>query len=340
MYSASLELPQISNQSSMERADREPETANTIKTAASVHTMRTRNTGASTSGSRVPHERGYRKLATFMTKVDDVVIFRRFSKLNMLNLLRLQAELASLELSYEAACNIDDNSKDSQERGFTQSFYELREFGQISPGSQLELLDRINDTLHKYNSALLQVSQVLRLDKPDRYDLERLHEWLRDKDQGALFLHTPEEEIWGKLTGSDAKTNTSDQVTLIQRESGFSRGVILTLVSLYDLIWGRHRKKTKRVDVERNQTYYPESNVRAAAKVLTSVLASLFPGIVILALYLIDTTLKRIGAMLCFTTFFAFVLSYWTSAKTIEVFAATAGFVAVEVVFIGSASTK
>ncbi|KAM0163113.1 hypothetical protein ACHAQE_002663 [Botrytis cinerea] len=204
--------------------------------------MRTRNTGASTSGSRVPHERGYRKLATFMTKVDDVVIFRRFSKLNMLNLLRLQAELASLELSYEAACNIDDDSKDSQERGFTQSFYELREFGQISPGSQLELLDRINDTLNKYNSALLQVSQVLRLDKPDRYDLERLHEWLRDKDQGALFLHTPEEEIWGKLTGSDAKTNTSDQVTLIQRESGFSRGVILTLVSLYDLIWGRHRK--------------------------------------------------------------------------------------------------
>lgn len=86
-------------------------------------------------------------------------------------------------------------------------------------------------------------------------------------------------------------------------------------------------QKTKRVDVERNQTYYPESNVRAAAKVLTSVLASLFPGIVILALYLIDTTLKRIGAMLCFTTFFAFVLSYWTSAKTIEVFAATAGWV-------------
>lgn len=136
----------------MERADREPETANTMKTAASVHTMGTRNTGAATSGSRVPpQERGYRKLATFMTEVDDVVIFRRFSKLNMLNLLRLQAELASLELSYEAACNIDDDSKDSHERGFTQSFYELREFGQISPGSQLELLDKINDTLHKYS---------------------------------------------------------------------------------------------------------------------------------------------------------------------------------------------
>ncbi|TGO52286.1 hypothetical protein BCON_0144g00230 [Botryotinia convoluta] len=159
-----------------------------------------------------------------MTEVDDVVIFRRFSKLNMLNLLGLQAELAGLELSYEAACDIDDDSSNPQERGFTRSFYELREFGQIIPGSQLELLDRIHDTLHNYNSALLQVSRVLQLDKPDKYDLERLHEWLRDKDRGALFLHKPEEEIWGKLSGSDAKTSTSDQVTFIQRESGFSRG--------------------------------------------------------------------------------------------------------------------
>jgi hypothetical protein len=83
-------------------------------------------------------------------------------------------------------------------------------------------------------------------------------------------------------------------------------------------------QKTKRVDIERNQTYYPESNIIWAAKVVTSILASLFPGIVVLALYLINTTIKRIGAMLCFTTFFAFALSYWSLAKTIEVFAATA----------------
>ncbi|KAF7923835.1 uncharacterized protein EAE98_007653 [Botrytis deweyae] len=214
-----------------------------------------------------------------MTEVDDFEIIRRFLKPNMLNLLTLQAELAGIEVNYEATCYIYDSSSDTQEEGFTQSLYALREFEQLSPGSQLQLLDRINDTLHKYN-----------------------------------------EEIWGKLSGSDAKTSTSDQVTLIQRESGFSRGVVVTLVFLYDLIWRRYRNRTKRVDIERNQTYYSEFNVRSAAKVLTSVLASLFPGIVILALYLIDTTLKRIGAMLCFTTFFAFV--------------------AVEVVFIGSASTK
>lgn len=77
-------------------------------------------------------------------------------------------------------------------------------------------------------------------------------------------------------------------------------------------------------DAERDQKHYPESSIKHIAKVVTSVLASLIPGIVVLGLALIDTTLKRIGAMLCFTSFFAFVLSYWTLAQTIDIFAATA----------------
>ncbi|TGO73305.1 hypothetical protein BELL_0372g00010 [Botrytis elliptica] len=101
-----------------------------------------------------------------MTEVDDFEIIRRFLKPNMLNLLTLQAELAGIEVNYEATCYIYDSSSDTQEEGFTQSLYALREFEQLSPGSQLQLLDRINDTLHKYNSALLQVTQVLRLDNP------------------------------------------------------------------------------------------------------------------------------------------------------------------------------
>jgi hypothetical protein len=98
-----------------------------------------------------PKQRGYRKLATFMAEIDDVVIFRRFQRLNMVNLLRLQAELAALELSYDAACDRDDSSSNMEEQGFTQSFYELRESGKSFPGSQLNLLDRIHDTLNKYS---------------------------------------------------------------------------------------------------------------------------------------------------------------------------------------------
>lgn len=185
---------------------------------------------------------------------------------------------------------------------------------------------------------MLQVSQLLKLESPDKYDLDRLHEWLKDKHQGAMFLHKPEEETWGDLQDMGASSITLDQIALVEKESGFSRGIVTVLIYVYDKLWGKRRKvrfpsewsevltdqKTNRVDVERNQTYYPESAIGAVAKVFTSVLASLLPGIVTLVLYLIDSTIKRIGAMLCFTTAFAFILSYWTLAKTVEVFAATA----------------
>jgi hypothetical protein len=78
------------------------------------------------------------------------------------------------------------------------------------------------------------------------------------------------------------------------------------------------------VDTQTSQRYYPDEQLDFVAKVFTSVLASLFPGLVILALYLINTTVKRIGAMLVFTALFSFVLSYWSLAETIDVFAATA----------------
>jgi hypothetical protein len=100
----------------------------------------------------------------------------------------------------------------------------------------------ILSNLSVLDTALLQASQVLKLERPEKYDLERLHEWLRDKDQGALFLHKPEEETWGKLNAPDAKTDTSDQVTLAVREDHFSRGTATALVYLYDVVWGRHRK--------------------------------------------------------------------------------------------------
>jgi hypothetical protein len=153
--------PPTSNPRGMERLADEPGTTVAVSAEPESYTMPTQNTGGSRPGAKVPHqERGYRKLATFMVEVDDVVIFRKFQMLNMLNLFRWQAELAALQLSYDAACDKDDNSSNPEEKGFTQSFYELREYGNISPGSQLDLLDRINDTLQKYSMPEFTLSEL------------------------------------------------------------------------------------------------------------------------------------------------------------------------------------
>ena len=141
----------LSEMERMARADGETPVCETSQ--PETYTIPGQSFGALRPGSALPRkERGYRKLATLMSEVGDVVIFRRFQKLNMLNLLRLQAEFAALELSYETACNRDDASDNPDEQGFTQSFYGLRELGNNCPGSQLDLLDKINSTLDKYST--------------------------------------------------------------------------------------------------------------------------------------------------------------------------------------------
>jgi hypothetical protein len=104
---------------------------------------------SATAPSKVSGEKGYPKLAKFMVECDDVVIFRQFRNLNMINLMRLQAKLMDLELSYSKECSDDDSSNDITRKGFTQSFYNLREYGPES--RQSELLDQIQCTLYKYS---------------------------------------------------------------------------------------------------------------------------------------------------------------------------------------------
>jgi len=82
-------------------------------------------------------------------------------------------------------------------------------------------------------------------------------------------------------------------------------------------------QKPEVISAETGLRYYPDSSIKRIEKVTTSVLASLIPGIIALGLYFRDTTVKRIGTMLACTAIFAFVLSFWTQANVVDVFATT-----------------
>jgi hypothetical protein len=85
------------------------------------------------------------------------------------------------------------------------------------------------------DTTLLEVFQVFKLEKPYRYDLEQLREWLGDMNKGKSFLHGPGEQIWAKI-------NDSDQLTLTIRENGFSRWTAIGFLMAYDRLWGRRSK--------------------------------------------------------------------------------------------------
>ena len=110
--------------------------------------------------------------------------------------------------------------------------------------------------------------------------------------------------------------------------------------------------KTCKTDASQNdQRFDPESgriiDERDSVVVKTTkvvgytfavVLASLLPVLAILALYYEKNTPKRIYITIGFTAAIGLWLSAFTSAKVNEVFAATAAFAAIEVVFIGTAN--
>ncbi|MAD86904.1 MAG: hypothetical protein CL912_28445 [Deltaproteobacteria bacterium] len=66
------------------------------------------------------------------------------------------------------------------------------------------------------------------------------------------------------------------------------------------------------------------TGLKTAAKFLITLLSSMLPALSVLALYFEGDVLKRIGIMICMTFVFAAALTFGTSAKRIEIFAATA----------------
>ena len=79
----------------------------------------------------------------------ECAIFRRFAALDMLRLMRLQAELIDLETQFWDTCKEDDMSADSESNLFSTDFWILRNAKAQSP-PQRELLDCIEEKIRKY----------------------------------------------------------------------------------------------------------------------------------------------------------------------------------------------
>lgn len=71
-----------------------------------------------------PQKRGYHKLASFMASENESAIFRRFTRLNLLNLMSLQAELMELEEDLDIAWDHDEVKR--QSKNFAKDFNALR----------------------------------------------------------------------------------------------------------------------------------------------------------------------------------------------------------------------
>ncbi|TAQ89639.1 hypothetical protein B7494_g2020 [Chlorociboria aeruginascens] len=272
----------------------------------------------------------YHKLAHLMSRVPETSIFRTFREVTLFNLLSLQAELSALVEDFEDHYKADMTGEETEPttgepQDLFRSFLRLRE----SNGGQSLQYNTVLNIRYKLKE---YPSEISRLEKPEKVDLKNLRDWFSHPTVGGNFLPLLE-NMWGT-------ENDDDQIILTQKDEGLMRASSTWIMLLYDWVYGKRFGKPEVIDAQTGSRYYPDSSVKKIAKVTTSVIAALIPGIVILGLNYLETTVKRIGTMLACTALFAFVLSFWTQADVVDVFAATGAFAAVEVVFIGSAITN
>ena len=184
----------------------------------------------------------------------------------------------------------------------------------------IHLLPRHTPSLTSCNfsdRALLEYSQISTMPPPTRDRLSTLQDWLERPAYGNAFLRGVEARAWDRDTPIQDFISLS---TTSKDQDPMTRWLRKFLPGTYHRIIG-HKLKTEDPD---NATFdYKDDTVLVAIQVLSTILSSLAPTVSIFVLYFIKSTLVRLGLVLVFTSLFAVILSIFTNAKRVEIFAAT-----------------
>ncbi|TVY33855.1 hypothetical protein LSUB1_G007853, partial [Lachnellula subtilissima] len=270
---------------------------------------------------------GYPRLAALQGTYPQLGIYRRFATLNARNLLYLQAELLDLETSLNEYTKEDGGSENSRKRLRNKNWFYLSRKNDGVLGSQWHTMTRLRKKLKQYNQCLFQQRQLATFDQPEAGNLEFMNEWLADSSRGNYALEGLDRNVW--QDGKDLLVVTSDRLV----GDSFTRFLRKPLTALWHKLWGRRRGPT---DVENSACAYGENIVIRFADIIGTAIASLLPVLAVVVLYCVSEMLTRLVMVALFTVIFSLALVTTTKAKRIEIFAATAAFASVQVVFVGS----
>jgi len=147
---------------------------------------------------------------------------------------------------------------------------------------------------------------------------------------GNFPLRGLDQEAWS------SPTTTNDLLAVEKRSSGdpFSRWITNTLIPFFHTKLFKHFKAPIPEDPESGICNYDDGKVARFVHVLSTVVASMLPITSIIVLYFVSDPHNRLAIAVAFTGLFAFCLAVTTRARRVEIFAATSGFAAVQVVFM------
>ncbi|KAK5090277.1 hypothetical protein LTR05_000448 [Lithohypha guttulata] len=299
-----------------------------------VSNMSGNSDAATVGGPSLPdpntYSHGYQKLSCLMAKLPEFAIYRRFGRLNSLNLLYLQSELHDLEetlykISQPIAC-----STDKRIRMADLGWRALSNTDKAGPhNEQYKLVLRIREVLKEYNEQLWLQSQIARLPKPYNTDITWLRSWMFDPLCGGMQCPALELKVFTQPT-------LDELVVVKAREysDAMTTWFATSFIHIYHKYLGKYiHKDSDDAEFVNNIVYTERSNSKFMSVITTS-LSSAFPVLSVVILNQCNSINLRLGILTVFTICFSAVLAFLSPKKKLEVFAASAAYAAVNVVFI------
>ncbi|KAF8858694.1 hypothetical protein BDZ45DRAFT_390166 [Acephala macrosclerotiorum] len=262
---------------------------------------------------------GFPKVAAFIASDQDhsTSVYRSYHRLTSRNLLIIEAELFELERR-------QDELDEQDLRGDFSAKKYARDWSVLSTSDDPRCIERrklqaqIREKIKEYQDALIAQETVLKMIKPHWSTVKAFRSWLQGEADGSGIP---------KLAGLSAD-RLYDFDDLIALHSAAEQDWLTRFLRRY------LRVLFVQGNVEGKLARIPEKRIAYVVALLDVILAAILLVGAIVALYLVQSNLKRLGLVGVFTALFAISVGLLTSARKAELFAATAAYAAVLVVFI------
>ncbi|KAH7401788.1 hypothetical protein DE146DRAFT_754398 [Phaeosphaeria sp. MPI-PUGE-AT-0046c] len=276
---------------------------------------------------------GYPKLAAKFGAVPEAAMYRRFGALGAQDLLYYQAELEYLERRLQEQQQVDNNQQRGRGLSYALNWYWLKHSKPDGDGRQYDLVMQIRKVLKQYNKAFIQQATILGYAQPSKWDLHNLQDYLHSDEMGCLALLGVDAAIWSSRVHRDPENLDLVVLRARAKTDAFSRWAAETTVfDLFRRVCSKFMKPSK----VHGSIYSEDSRVLRITYWITSILASLIPITSIAILYQVQSMSARLGIIAVFNMLLSICLVGLANANRAEVFAITAAFAAVQVVFVSA----
>ncbi|KAF1924769.1 uncharacterized protein M421DRAFT_103513 [Didymella exigua CBS 183.55] len=275
---------------------------------------------------------------------DDPLVFRKFARLSARGLLHLQARLVDIEAQPDALDEEARNAQSMDVQEALQRWETLSEDARIDKTVEKELLRTIGESygfLKEYpkSSALLDSFTI-----DTGADLPETNFCLCDRRLRSLISWNRVLEVYKDfLKGAALGATAEKPLDLISGRASEFLDSKLDLVTLQKPVETDHLSrllrenwifKKRNVSNSLDQTaLYRNSHIARTVATLDLILAAVLLIGAIVTLYIVSSPGAKLGLVSMFTLLFAASIALCTNAKRAEVFAATAAYAAVLVVF-------